>query len=259
MTLIKEENQNSKFHVNKLEDWSLSYTKAYSHSIGRGSFGQVWLVRSNRNGKCLAMKEIDLDQFILKCSIINKAYALDEGLKLLHLGIDHPNVVKYYESFMFNNFIYWIMDYCDGGTLKDRINLYVKNENSFEEDLIWFWSLQIFNAIKYLHGKGVIHRDLKPDNVFIENKFGSCKIGDFGLAKVLVDISISDNTAIKIERIDLDENEEDKIDDHWANYSPRENSNLPTQKTRTYLNEETTAYKLIKLSQVGTPSYMSPE
>lgn len=67
-------------------DWSKSFTKAYTNTIGRGAFGDVSLVRSKANGKFFAMKCIDLGQYILKCSIINKAYALDEGLKCQQLG-----------------------------------------------------------------------------------------------------------------------------------------------------------------------------
>ena len=74
------------------------------------------------------------------------------------------------------------MEYCDGGTLRDKINIYCKNEIKIQENLIWYWSLQILSALKYLHSKMLIHRDLKPDNIYIENKTGSCKIGDFGLA-----------------------------------------------------------------------------
>lgn len=68
------------------DDWNKSFTKAYTNTIGNGAFGDVWLVRSKVNGRFFAMKGIDLNQYILKCSLINKAYALDEGLKLRQLG-----------------------------------------------------------------------------------------------------------------------------------------------------------------------------
>ena len=182
------------------------------------------------------MKEIDLKQSILKCSLINKAYALDEGLKLKYLNINHSNVVKYYESYILNNneTIYWIMEYCDGGTLRDKINIYCKNEIKIQENLIWYWSLQILSALKYLHSKMLIHRDLKPDNIYIENKTGSCKIGDFGLSKVLTGLPINNNILVKVTKVeneqylDLDIKEEEE-------------------------EESKHFYKLIQLSQVGTP------
>lgn len=48
------------------------------------------------------------------------------------------------------------MEYCDGGTLKERISLYVKQEKRIEEDLIWYWSLNLLNGLKHLHDKGLI-------------------------------------------------------------------------------------------------------
>jgi len=167
---------------------------------------------------------------------IDKAYALDEGLKLKYLNINHSNVVKYYESYILNNEkIYWIMEYCDGGTLRDKINMYSKNEIKMQENLIWYWSLQILSALKYIHTKCLIHRDLKPDNIYIENKTGSCKIGDFGLSKVLTSLPINNNILVKVTKveneqcldIDIKEEEEEEESKHF--------------------------YKLIQLSQVGTP------
>ena len=133
------------------DEWNKSFTKCYDNSIGNGAFGKVWLVRSNCTGKYFAMKEINLNQFILKCSLINKAYALDEGVKLRQLGIKHPNVVRYHQSFIANDHIYWIMDYCDGGTLKDRLTLYIAQDINLEEDLIWYWSLQLLSECKYIY------------------------------------------------------------------------------------------------------------
>lgn len=232
------------------DNWNKSYTKAYNNSIGTGAFGNVWLVRSNLNGKYFAMKEIDLNQFILKCSLINKAYALDEGLKLRQLGIRHPNIVRYHQSYINNDCVYWIMDYCDGGTLKERFSLYIKQELKIEEDLIWYWSLQILNGLKYLHEKGLIHRDLKPDNIYISCKNGSCKIGDFGLSKVLIDASLNENTTIKFSNIDEEELE---------NENKKTLQEKASKKSLRNLAEEPVVYKLINLSQVGTPSYMSFE
>ena len=125
------------------------------------------------------------------------------------------------------------MEYCDGGTLRDKINIYCKNEIKIQENLIWYWSLQILSALKYLHSKSLIHRDLKPDNIYIENKIGSCKIGDFGLSKVLTSLPINNNILVKATRVeneqylDTDIKEEEEASKHF--------------------------YKLIQLSQVGTP------
>lgn len=234
-------------------DWSKDYTKAYNNLIGTGSFGKVWLVKSNQNGKYFAMKEIDLKQSILKCSIINKSYALDEGLKLKYLNLNHSNVIKYYESYIINETIYWIMDFCDGGTLRDKISIYNKNEIKMSENLIWYWSLQILSGLKYLHSNSLIHRDLKPDNIYIENKNGSCKIGDFGLSKVLIDLSITDNTTIRFIKLDEEDSNNNSLNSTDIDTDSEEEHIFKKKTFKTEPSEEAIVYKLINLSQVGTP------
>jgi ATP-dependent DNA helicase RecG len=138
------------------------------------------------------------------------------------------------EFILRNEKIYWIMEYCDGGTLRDKINMYSKNEIKMQENLIWYWSLQILSALKYIHTKCLIHRDLKPDNIYIENKTGSCKIGDFGLSKVLTDLPINDNISVQVTNLN------DEHDDSNEKITEEE------EKDKKF-------YKLIHLSQVGTP------
>jgi serine/threonine protein kinase len=230
-------------HVYK--DWRDEYTKVHSSPIGQGTFGKVFLVKSNQTQKYYAIKEINLQQPILKSSIINKSYALDEGLKLIKLNLDHENIVKYYKSYIFNDCIYWLMDYCDAGTLRDRINLYIRQNNKpIDENLIWYWSLQILKGIYYLHSKGLIHRDLNPNNIYLIGKRGVCKIGDFGFAKLLVDTSITDNTTIK----------------YIKNFDFNGSNSLSSEASiRQKIKEEKVVYKLINMSQVGTPAYIAPE
>jgi serine/threonine protein kinase len=217
----------------------------------------VTLVRSKRNGQYFAMKEINLKQSILKSSIINRSYALDEGLKLRQLNAtQHRNIIKYYKSYLYDECIYWIMEYCDGGTLRDRICLYAKSDKKISEDLIWYWSLHILNGIKYIHNKGIIHRDLKPDNVYIESKRGVCKIGDFGFAKILVETSITANTSIKYLKFD----ENDDVNNRKVSKS-RVLVSKPSKRSDEIdnIDEQNIAYKFINMSQVGTPSYIAPE
>jgi len=115
------------------------------------------------------------------------------------------------------------------------------------ENLIWYWSLQILSALKYLHSNHIIHRDLKPDNIYIENKTGSCKVGDFGLSKVLVDSNITENKTIRFSRL------EDEYGDEYDYSSDASTDEETSCPRRTSQSEEAIVYKLINLSQVGTP------
>lgn len=171
--------------MHNYKDWRDDFSQVYAHPIGQGTFGKVTLVKSNSNETYYAMKEINLKQYILKISLINRSYALDEGHKLIKLKLEHANIINYHTSYIHGECIYWIMDYCDGGTLRERISLYEKQMKSIDENLVWYWGLQILQGIYYIHQKRLVHRDLKPDNIFIDGKWGRCKIGDFGFAKYI--------------------------------------------------------------------------
>lgn len=226
--------------MHQTKDWNEDYTKVCRPSIGQGTFGKVYLVRSKTNNKLFALKEINLNQYILRISVLNRSYALEEGLKLNILKIDHDNIIKYFDSYVYNDHVHWIMEYCDGGTLREKIYLYKKQVKIIEENLIWYWCNQILAGIGYLHGCGIIHRDLKPENIYIHNKKGTCKIGDFGFAKLVVESPMTDNQVIKY----LNESS-DSDPDYYVEKKIKQ--------------QDKTVYKLVNISQVGTPYYMAPE
>lgn len=219
------------------DDWETDFVKVIDQCIGFGSFGQLYLVRSKKTGKHFAMKEINLRQNVLKTSPINRRYALEEGSKLL---AHHPNVITYhglYTSTSSSSSIYWILDYMDGGSLRDLISIYQKQQQQqhrprLAEPLIWHVWLQMCDAIAFIHSQGILHRDIKPENVLIENKRGTCKLADFGFAKRVRPLSEYDNNDSE----DLHEQQD------WS-------SETTTTKLDEWLN----------VSQVGSPAYMAPE
>ena len=77
------------------------------------------------------------------------------------------------------------MEFAELGDLKSVINKQILNNyKKINEEQIWDWAFQIASAIKYLHSKKIIHRDIKSENVFLtENK--NLKLGDFGISKML--------------------------------------------------------------------------
>lgn len=93
----------------------------------------------------------------------------------------HKNVVQFFRAFSFNNCTYLVLELCPNGSLMDM----VKRRRGLTEPEVRFYTVQIAGAIKYMHGKGIIHRDLKMGNIFLDSKMNA-KIGDFGLAALLV-------------------------------------------------------------------------
>lgn len=99
--------------------------------------------------------------------------------------LDHPNIIKFIEVFRSTKpfaSLNIVMDYADGGDLQSKI----KNQKTkqFNESQILDWFTQICLAIKHIHDKKILHRDLKSGNIFL-TKDGKIKLGDFGIAKCL--------------------------------------------------------------------------
>ncbi|GAO15538.1 hypothetical protein UVI_02020520 [Ustilaginoidea virens] len=93
----------------------------------------------------------------------------------------HKNIVQFFKAFSFDNCTYLVLELCNNGSLMDM----VKRRKGLTEPEVRFYSVQIAGAIKYMHGKGIIHRDLKMGNIFLDSQMNA-KIGDFGLAALVV-------------------------------------------------------------------------
>ncbi len=149
--------------------------------IGQGSFGIVNLCRSTdkSDADSYVVKEIDMGQM---CDAERQS-ALPEADVLSTLR-DHQFVVKCFESFMQDNTLFIVMEYCDGGDLAQRIQETKQAGSMLEEKQILTWFVQMALALQYIHGLNILHRDLKSQNIFLTGS-GEAKIGDFGISKVL--------------------------------------------------------------------------
>ncbi len=87
------------------------------------------------------------------------------------------------------------MDYADGGDLYTKIAQQKKLGKYFDEEQILAWFLQLCLALKHIHSRRILHRDLKTQNIFLTSK-GEVKIGDFGIARVLQNTYDCAQTAI---------------------------------------------------------------
>lgn len=97
--------------------------------------------------------------------------------------LDHPNIIKYIDSFIENNELYIVTEWAEKGDLKKLIKEHSADENPFDEATIWEYIRQISSALKHMHEKKTMHRDLKPANIFISSDM-TLKVGDLGLGRV---------------------------------------------------------------------------
>jgi serine/threonine protein kinase len=76
--------------------------------------------------------------------------------------LDSPYIVKYYESFMNDDSLCIITEYCDGGDLDQRLRRMKRDKARFPEERIVYWLAQIASAAYYLHSRKILHRNIKP-------------------------------------------------------------------------------------------------
>ncbi|EPT27057.1 calcium-dependent protein kinase CDPK2 [Toxoplasma gondii ME49] len=143
-----------------------------SKTIGRGTWGEVKLVIDNGTGARRAAKKIP------KC-YVEDADRFRQEIEIMK-SLDHPNIVRLYETFEDMTDFYLVMEYCTGGELFDRL----VHQGVFTEALACRIMRQILAAVAYCHAHRVAHRDLKPENFLFlhDNPESPIKLIDFGLA-----------------------------------------------------------------------------
>lgn len=181
-----DENENSSDESYKI----LNDNNQLKLSNGKINQEKLYIVKKLNSNR---LKYYTMKQFNTKISEDKFQYALNKVKKLMFLE-KHENIISYLDSYQEVNKILFIMDYHYGNTLKERIELQLNkrihstNNNiktcNFSETLIWYWFLNILNALCYLHNNEIYHGDIKPDNLFIDSRTGALKIGNFSLDKL---------------------------------------------------------------------------
>lgn len=158
--------------------------------IGVGGMAKVYKAKDKLLGRFVAIK------------ILKEQYAEDEEFSKKFNNeaqsaarLSHINIVNVYDigKDMLNGKLiqYIVMEYVEGETLKDLIN----REKVLENHDIIDYSTQIAQALKSAHDSGIVHRDIKPQNILID-KYGLCKVTDFGIARVSSNATITYTSSI---------------------------------------------------------------
>lgn len=150
-------------------------------ALGRGSFGKVFQCRNRDDGCFYAVKKVKLQSVRSTLSAEQRAKAMKEGLVLSALqrnGAHCGNIICYHSMWIEQSHFYLVTEYADKGSLCGLYDHIPRNE--VEEDEFCRIIENVASALLFIHSKGFIHFDVKPENILIA-KGGVYKLADFGL------------------------------------------------------------------------------
>ena len=143
------------------------------HSLGQGQYGQVFCAMHRSTKKLVALKELDRQRFPTRMFLRELGFLVT---------LQHPNIVscKGLEYSLTGRYL--VMDYCQGGTLRELMESETKVDPCLSLKLI----ADILSGLEYARDRQVVHRDLKPENILLEPKGNSytARIADFGIARL---------------------------------------------------------------------------
>ncbi|KAI5964124.1 STE20 [Candida pseudojiufengensis] len=151
--------------------------------IGQGASGGVFIAHETSNlQRTVAIKQMNLEQQPKKELIINEI--------LVMKGSKHPNIVNFIDSYLLKGDLWVIMEYMEGGSLTEIVTHSVMTEGQ-----IGAVCRETLKGLKFLHSKGVIHRDIKSDNILLDIN-GNIKMTDFGFCAQINDIHLKRTTMV---------------------------------------------------------------
>ncbi|CAO3591660.1 unnamed protein product [Absidia cylindrospora] len=148
-------------------------------TVGTGSFGRVHLAQGRTTGRFYAIKALRKQELVDRRQV---EHANNE--RVILRSVDHPFVVKLWDTFQDDTHVFFVMDYAPGGELF-RI---LRKNKSFSESTARFYAAEVLLAIEYLHHLDIAYRDIKPENILLDAQ-GHIKLADFGFSKKVTDLT----------------------------------------------------------------------
>src|SRR2546422_3629039 len=143
--------------------------------LGRGGMGLVYLAREPRLARRVAIKVLSPDRAVQPAA---RERFLREARTAA--GLSHPNIVPIFAVDEAATLVFFVMAYVEGETLGQRI----RTRGPLPPAEVARVLKQVARALAYAHDHGVVHRDVKPDNILLENPTGRVLVTDFGIARV---------------------------------------------------------------------------
>ncbi|KAF0916581.1 hypothetical protein E2562_007656 [Oryza meyeriana var. granulata] len=140
--------------------------------LGKGTFGKVHYARNLQSNQCVAIKMMDKQQ-VLKVGLSEQIRREITTMRL----VAHKNIVQLHEVMATKNKIYFVMEYVKGGELFEK----VEKRGKLTEGVAHKYFQQLISAVDYCHSRGVYHRDLKLENLLLDEN-ENLKVSDFGLS-----------------------------------------------------------------------------
>lgn len=148
--------------IEQIQDCIPKHGYEFVKLLGYGSSSSVSLCKGIQNQQQFAIKRANKEMTSAEYSAL--------------VSLNHPNIISLYNAFEDEDSQYLVMEYCSNGTIKEKGRLH-------SEQFVHY-AKQLIDALAYCHANQIAHREIKPENIFID-QYDNIKLGDFGTAKKL--------------------------------------------------------------------------
>ncbi|HUE84893.1 MAG TPA: protein kinase [Vicinamibacterales bacterium] len=152
---------------------ALAERYAIHRELGRGGMATVYLAEDLKHRRPVAVKVLNAE--------LAAALGPERFLREIEISarLHHPHILPLYDSGEVDGFLYYVMPHVDGESLRDRLT----REKQLPIDDAIQIAREVADALSYAHSRGVVHRDIKPDNILLES--GHAVVVDFGIARAI--------------------------------------------------------------------------